>query len=250
MPSILAIDTSSDACSAAVLAGDRLEEHYELAPRGHASRVLPFVAEVLGRCSLSYEHLDAIAYTVGPGSFTGLRVAAGVVQGLALAADKPVVPVSTLAALALSYAHEHAPANGALLMPLLDARMNEVYQGLYRWLDGRVVAVQNDRLLKPHTLSLPDSLWADAAMSEGGAGLTLFGSGLAYQSEFPAELLEKAHLGDESIHPRASSVCRLAAQAWQEGAAVKAEEAMPVYLRDEVAWKKTAEQPKQQGGTQ
>ena len=125
---ILAIETATEACSAALYVDGEVSERFQLAPREHALLILPMIDALLVDAGMSLGALDAVAYGRGPGSFTGVRIAASVAQGVAFAADLPVVAVSTLASLALgamSATGQHS------VMSALDARMNEVYWGLY-----------------------------------------------------------------------------------------------------------------------
>ncbi|MGB5065729.1 MAG: tRNA (adenosine(37)-N6)-threonylcarbamoyltransferase complex dimerization subunit type 1 TsaB, partial [Candidatus Competibacter sp.] len=125
---LLALDTATDACSAAVWVDGVVHERYELAPRRHAALILPMIEAVLAEAGLRPAQLDAVAFGRGPGAFTGVRIAVGIAQGIAFAADLPVVPVSTLAALALGVGRETGHARLAVA---LDARMSEVYWGTY-----------------------------------------------------------------------------------------------------------------------
>ena len=121
---LLALDTATEACSAALLQDDRLIERYELLGRGHAERLLPMVDELLKEAGISLSALDAIAFGRGPGGFTGLRIAAGTVQGLAAGARLPVLPVSDLAAVALAGSQR---SGSRRILVCTDARMGQVY---------------------------------------------------------------------------------------------------------------------------
>src|SRR6185437_7852342 len=125
---LLAIETATEACSVALLYGEALIDRSELAPRKHAELVLPMAEELLAEAGISRKRLDAIAVGRGPGAFTGVRLATSVAQGLALALDIPVVPVSSLAALAMQ-----APKNGAAILATIDARREEIYAGAFRF---------------------------------------------------------------------------------------------------------------------
>ncbi len=120
---ILALDTATEACSAALLLHGEVLERYEVLGRGHAERLLPMVQEVLAEGGVALAALDAVAFGRGPGAFTGLRIAAGVTQGLAFGAGLPVVPVSDLAALAARAAVHHGRRH---VLACLDARMGQV----------------------------------------------------------------------------------------------------------------------------
>ncbi len=217
---ILALETATEACSAALYLDGETLERFEVAPRRHTQLVLPMVEELLAEAGLALRDLDALAFGRGPGAFTCLRIAAGVVQGLALGADLQVVPISTLAALALEVFYG-SDAEYALVA--LDARMGEVYWGVYRR-DG--TRVGPEALVSPERLIVPES----------GCG---FGIGSGW--EVYGEVLRR-RVGEERLLeiwperlPRASAVARLAAEMFARGEAVAPEQALPVYLRDRVA---------------
>src|SRR3569833_3307602 len=126
---LLAIDTATEACSAALYLDGAVNKRYVLAPREHALLILPMIDELLRDANLSPLELDAVAFGRGPGAFTGLRIAAGVAQGIAYGADLPVVPVSSLAALAQGCYRERGVTR---VLATIDARIGEVYWGAYR----------------------------------------------------------------------------------------------------------------------
>jgi tRNA threonylcarbamoyladenosine biosynthesis protein TsaB len=220
---ILAIETATEACSVALLLGHEVRERFEIAPRRHAALLLPHADALLAEAELVAWQLDAIAFGRGPGSFTGLRIAAGVAQGMAFGAELPVVPVSTLAALAQGAAREHGAQQ---VLAALDARMQEVYWGAYRCgAGGLVEAVGEEAVAAPAQVALPE-----------GRGWSGAGSGWA---SYAALLAARCGLDAADIHadqqPHAADVARLAVALLQDGAAVPAERARPVYLRDKVA---------------
>src|SRR5690606_12153575 len=131
----------TEACSCAVLHKDIIHERHELVPRQHTRLLLPMVQQLLQECGLEFAELDAIAFGKGPGSFTGLRIAAGVTQGIAFAANLPVIPVSTLAALAL----QGSDGKDTLVFSCLDARIEELYWGWYRVYQGRPELVGDEQ---------------------------------------------------------------------------------------------------------
>ena len=164
---VLAIETATPMCSLALMAGHDILERAELSPRGHASLLLPWAAELLAEAGLCYAKLDRIVVGRGPGGFTSLRIGLSVAQGIALAHDLPVSPVSSLAALA------HAADRGAeheRILALIDARMGEVFAGWFRRVDGQLRVEGAERVLPPAELWLPgDSPWLVA-----GSGLAAF----------------------------------------------------------------------------
>lgn len=219
------MDTATEACSAALYIDGAVKERFELAPRQHTALLLPMAQALLAEAGLKLRQLDCLAYSQGPGSFTGLRIAIGAIQGLALGLDRPVIGVSTLAALALRCQRLHA-AN--LVAVAMDARMGQVYWGQYqRNADGDCMALAADALLDPRAVPelTPDS-WITA------------GSGwLKYQDMLTdASGLQPPGSGLE-LYPHAEDVARLAAPRAQEGEGLPATQAQPNYLRDQVAEK-------------
>ena len=229
MTAILALDTSTSACSVALNIDGVVLEDFRIAPRQHNALILPMVEQILAQAELTLDDLDAIAFGRGPGSFTGLRISAGVVQGLAYGADKPVIAVSTLAAMALEgfqKSSEH------YWLSALDARMGEVYVGGYKVdkVAGKYV-IENllaERVAKPDTLP-------QLAQAYQGVG-----SGWCYQQTLAALLPEPAkHVLVDTL-PRAACIAELAALDLAKGDTLSCYEAIPTYLRDNVTWEKQA----------
>ncbi|WP_166251501.1 tRNA (adenosine(37)-N6)-threonylcarbamoyltransferase complex dimerization subunit type 1 TsaB [Marinobacter salicampi] len=226
---ILALDTSSEGCSAALLVDDQLTDRFSLAPRGHTRLLMPMVRDLLSEQGLAPAQLDAIAFACGPGSFTGLRIATGVVQGLAYGLGIPVLPVSSLAAVAAQLIPEHAPTGTDTGFAIaFDARMGEVYWGCFLCRDGEPKLIVPERVCRPESLTLPDgpTTWLGA------------GSGWRLEADMPGALVNSVIDVDPTLVPRAREVALLGRGAWQRGESVAAHEARPVYLRDEVTWNK------------
>ena len=215
---ILALDTATEACSAALLLHGEVIERYEVLGRGHAERLLPMVQEVLAEGGVALAALDAIAFGRGPGAFTGLRIAAGVTQGLAFGAGLPVVSVSDLAALAARAAVHHGQRH---VLACLDARMAQVYWAAFDCADPAApVALTPERVSDP----------GDVAADEKGDGHGFSG--------YPAlvGLLGDRLAGfDAAMLPHAREVALIGATAFAAGRTIAPEDAQPVYLRDEVA---------------
>jgi tRNA threonylcarbamoyladenosine biosynthesis protein TsaB len=218
---LLALDTSTEACSAALLVDGDVRERYELAPRRHAELILPMVEELLSESGMSLQQMDALAFGRGPGAFTGVRIAAGVIQGLALGSERPVIPVSSLAAVA-----QGAVELGRRLLPAFDARMGEIYWGRYEvQTDGLVGLHGAERVSKPDALDLP----AGGPWFGVGTGWATYGAALQARLGSPLSGF------DGNRYPRASDVLKLAAREFKAGRMVDAAQAVPVYLRDNVA---------------
>lgn len=220
---LLAIDTTEETCSAALALGDEIICRFELAPRRHSELILEMMDSLLIEADLNLSDLDALAFARGPGSFTGLRIAAGVIQGAALGADLSVVPVSSLAALAQGVYREQGAEN---VLTALDARMGEVYWGVYSLAESGVMEMQqNEVVCAPDRVNVPSD--------EGWVGA---GSGwLEY-----AAVLEGAtgvNLAWPEQHIQAQDVAQLGIAGFTEGRAVDAALAQPVYIRDKVAEK-------------
>ncbi|HET9106284.1 MAG TPA: tRNA (adenosine(37)-N6)-threonylcarbamoyltransferase complex dimerization subunit type 1 TsaB [Steroidobacteraceae bacterium] len=222
---LLALDTATECCSAALLLHGRLLTREAELVRGHSERILPMIDELLGEGGISLRGLDAIAFGRGPGSFTGVRLAASVTQGLAFGAGLGVVPVSDLRALAQRVLDEDADVTRVLVCN--DARMREVYWGCFeRDGDGLAVERTAERVGPAASVQLPPA-WPDAA----GAG-----RGFAAYADLRALLPAVAVRGDwDRLLPRAAEVARLAAAELAAGRLLDPEAAMPVYLRDDVA---------------
>lgn len=217
---LLAIDTATEACSAGLYLDGMMTTKYTVAPRKHAELILTMVDDLLSESALSLSQLDALAFGRGPGAFTGVRIATGVIQGLAMSADLAIVPVSTLAALA-----QGAIAESRQVACAIDARMGEVYWALYQANDKGIM-----QLLGEESVCPPDSI--NIPESNGWFGV---GSGWAtYAKELQISMgttLLDCRAGD---YPSAKAICTLAVDAYQRGENVDAADALPVYLRDKV----------------
>ncbi len=222
MPKILAIETSSELASCALLDGDHVIARSTSGVRTHSQSVLPMVQELLREAGIALADCDAIAFGAGPGSFTGVRTACGVAQGLAYGAGLPVLPMVTLAAMAQA-CYERT---GALdVLAVLDARMNEVYWAQYhRDATGAWIEVAAPALCAPQDLQpLP------------AEGLAACGNGFtAYPDAFAGKAFAAAAIGD--ILPHARELALLGAPALAAGLAVPAAQAQPLYLRNKVAY--------------
>jgi tRNA threonylcarbamoyladenosine biosynthesis protein TsaB len=220
MPTILAIETSSELASCALLNGDRLAWRASSGVRTHSQSVLPMVQELLAEAGLRLAECDAVAFGAGPGSFTGVRTACGVAQGLAFGAGLPVLPLVTLEAMAEA-CRERSGATDVLAV--LDARMGEVYWAQYRY-DGAW-----------HTVCPPALCAPGAVQPQESATLAACGNGFAaYPQEFAARPFAANALAD--IVPHARELARLAVPALARGDAVPAAQAQPLYLRNKVAY--------------
>lgn len=220
---LLAIETATDACSCAVYRKGRIGERFSVEPRRHAELILAMADELLNEEGLGLGELDAIAFGRGPGSFTGVRIAAAVAQGLAFGAGLPVVPVSTLHALASAEASRHE-----YLLAVLDARMGQVYCGAFRAPAGARVGP-----LRDEWLGTPEEVVQRLPAGEWWWGV---GNGFTAHAEALHAALGARLLGTSPGRwPHAAEVARLAAAAFREGAVVAPEDAQPAYLREQVA---------------
>lgn len=225
---LLALDTSSEGCSAALLANGQLSERFDLAPRGHTRLLMPMIRELLSEQGLVPADLDALAFACGPGSFTGLRIATGVVQGLAWGLDIPVMPVSSLATVALGAIETLDVNEGDGVAAAFDARMGEVYWGCFEVRDGLPLLLGPEQVCAPAAVSLPE-------VSGRWVGV---GQGWRLRDQMPPEVVAAVPLLDDALAPRARCVARLARSVLATGGGVSAAQAQPVYIRDQVTWKK------------
>lgn len=217
---ILALDTSTEYCSVAYWRDGEVDAREILAGQRHSQLLLPMVDELLRHHGATVRRLDGVAYGHGPGSFTGLRIACGVIQGLALGAALPVVGVGTLASMA------EGSGQGRVVC-CLDARMGEIYHAAYARTDSGWQTVRPPALCAPgEAPPLPDGSWTGC-----GSGFAVHGPVLQqrYAGRLSAIMPE--------IFPHARHMARLAAREFEAGRSVAPEQALPLYLRDKVALK-------------
>jgi tRNA threonylcarbamoyladenosine biosynthesis protein TsaB len=278
---LLAVETSTEACSAALYIDGIVNERFELAPKEHTKLILPMIDSLMSDAGLKPQQLDALAFSRGPGSFTGVRIATGVIQGIALGADLPVVPVSTLAAIAQDFfdnnsklpaipgthtdsgysppippgeaclepfdfrseqvcrkgrgegfhknANSHPPQNFNVAFTAMDARMGEIFWGVYRRdAQGFAELIGNESVTPATEVEFPDLT---------GVGV---GSGWGvYRQELMTRLASRISYCEIDNLPRARAIARLGVRGFEQGLAVSVEQAMPVYLRDKVAKKES-----------
>lgn len=216
-PTILAIETSSEVASVALLHRGEFITHEAAGVQTHSQTVLPMVQAALKQAGIALAQCDAIAFGAGPGSFTGVRTACGVAQGLAFGLDLPVVPVITLHAMAQG-CRDACGADDVLVV--LDARMEEVYWAQYRYRDGWQTVIEP-------VLTPASAVAASGTVIACGNGL------IAYASAFEAAPFAANAL--PAVMPHAKQVAQLAQIEFAAGRAVAARDAQPVYLRNKVA---------------
>ena len=220
---LLAVETATEACSAALLVDGDTIWRAEVAPRRHAALILPMAQELLDEAGLTVAQLDLLAFGRGPGSFTGVRIAASVIQGIAFAADLPVMPISTLTAIAQGV--QRTQGSGRVLAAI-DARMGELYWSACECGPGGVMRASGEEQLGA----------VDAIRLPSGGGWCGAGSGWRGYGEILAKRLEgRMQSTYPEIHPQARDVAHLAVHAAQSGVVpVPAEQVEPVYLRNRV----------------
>lgn len=231
MTNILVLDTATEACSAALLHDEQVSFQYELAPQAHTRKILPMCQTLLQDAGLELTALDAIAFGQGPGSFTGVRIGIGVAQGLAFGAQRPLLGISNLAALAQgSWRRQQA----RYVVCAIDARMNEVYFGAYVEQDGVMTPLCDEEVLAPEVAQQKIKVLLDHAAP---GTWWACGTGFTAYPQLLDAVPEQLSLDSEHL-PDARDMLPLAVAAWQEGKGCAPELATPVYLRDKVTWKK------------
>lgn len=222
---LLAVETATEACSAALLIDGEVTERFEIAPRQHTQLILPMVDQLLSDAQLKLTDLDGLAFSRGPGAFTGVRIATGVIQGLAFSADLPVAPISTLAAMAYGQYRSAAQKN---ILTAIDARMGEIYWAGYQFSDS---GEMNE--------SIPEQVISSAMAPLPESG-EWFGVGSGWQSDgesLTARLGDRLVATNASLLPHAADIALLAVPIIERGDGVSAANALPIYLRDQVAHK-------------
>jgi tRNA threonylcarbamoyladenosine biosynthesis protein TsaB len=224
MTTILAVDTSTEACSVALQIGDKTIVKFADEPRSHSRLLMPMVQEVLAEAEIRVNQLDAIGVSIGPGSFTGLRIGFAAVQGMAYGADIPVVPVSTLKLIAATYTRQQNPKAGEIIA-LLDARMSEFNLGRYRVDDNhQIVALEADRLLSSDQV---------IELIAANQGISVIGDAGGLLESAPELKGQFTH-----IYPNAIDMLSLAKTEYLAQRAVAIETVDLVYLRGTEAWQK------------
>jgi tRNA threonylcarbamoyladenosine biosynthesis protein TsaB len=225
---ILALETSTELGSCALWRDGAVAERSCPPGKSHSETLLPLVRELLAEAGVKVGQLDAIAFGVGPGAFTGLRVACGAAQGLAVATSRPLIPVTSLETMA-------ALAGTERVLALLDARMGEVYSGSYQLIDGAYRLLGDIRVSAPDAVSLPDE-----------PGWIACGNAIAAYPALAARLSEAGIAIQPDIFPTAAAVARVAAPRTTRGEGIDAALAVPLYIRDKVA--KTVAERLSEGG--
>jgi tRNA threonylcarbamoyladenosine biosynthesis protein TsaB len=233
MTSILSIDTSGTCCSVALGVDNKRLVRRTDTPREHVRLVLPMVDEILAEAGIKLSCLDAIAFTHGPGSFTGLRIGFGVIQGLAFGASLPVIACSSLQVMA-QRAINRGGHHDSILITANDARMDELYWGAYKAVKDFAIPLVHDGLCSQQEIHLPVSEWSTA-----GTPFIAVGDGWRYQ---PALICGGEAFKPTTIYqdigPDAEDILTLAFSALQQGKVANIEDIEPVYLRNTISWKK------------
>jgi len=233
MTGILAVETATDACSVAIGRGGEIRQRHRVAPRQHSAMLFGLLEELLPGGGLRAHGIEVIAYGSGPGSFTGLRIAASVAQGLAYSCELPAVAVSTLAALAQAALESGAIDGAEPVLCTLDARANEVYCGVYEFVNG--LARERER---------PWACVPSHIVPATTGALSAIGSGCRYLDEFPVALRDRLRAALPDLLPTAGAMIPLALEQFAHGDLLAAPAIQPVYVRDEISWKKLSAQGK------
>ena len=236
MSNILVFDTSSAWCSAALSVNGTLYAAAEMQPRKHAQLLMPMIDDLCQQAGIKPAEIDGIAFGKGPGSFTGLRIAVSVAQGLSLATGAKLFGISSLQALAWQGMQQFGSSR---IIAMMNAHMGEVFYAAYQRLNDSVIeTVIDDALSKPEHVDLAAiSSDLDASVSWLGAG-----DGFQFEAELPAQVKQLAQI-EQNVFPLAESMMYHALLAWNNNEFTAPELQQPVYLRDTVAWKKLSEQP-------
>ncbi len=219
MPIILALDSSTEACSCALAIDGKVFESFEILPRLHTQHILPMIQNLMLEHSLNYSELDAIAVGSGPGSFTGLRIAAGVAQGIAFGAELDVIPVSTLASLA----QQSLKSEAKHILTCLDARIGEVYWAIYSKTENKIQLVGQEQLTMPEMI--------DIKLTGACYGV---GNGMNFIDKMPEHIQSAISSFDSGVYPRAAAIAELAQGYLDQGRCIKPEDFSPTYLRNKV----------------
>ena len=224
MANILAIDSTTSSCSAALSSKNKLITKCNLAERSHTKLILPMIDEVLSKSSLTLDELDYIAFTAGPGSFTGIRIGFGIVQGLAYGANIPVLPVSSLETLAYTAIRKLKIKEDLNIVPMIDARMNEIYWAKFSYKSGILSRDSQDSVTSPQCLK--DSIELP---------VILIGNVINYNDPASENTINLDHI---LMLPEAQDILNIAQLHLKKGQSMNVQKVSPIYLRNNIKWKK------------
>jgi len=221
---LLALDTATEACSCALLYDEAQFERSVMTTRHHAELILPMIDEMMQVFKLRPQQLDAVVMGCGPGSFTGLRIACGVAQGIAFAAEVPIIPISSLAALAQAAYRDKGVTH---VLAAIDARMGEVYWGEYILGENKLMQLCGEECVCP-----PESV----KLLENSAAYGVGSGWMTYSTALLIALgtVTTISIETETTYPQAAAMLPLAGAAFEQGLAVSPELALPIYLRNKV----------------
>lgn len=221
-PTILSFDTATEACSVALRVDEKIFSRFEIAPRQHASLLLPLIQSLLNEAKITLQEINAIAFGFGPGSFMGVRLATGMAQGLAFGLQIPVIPISTLQIIAQT---AHEKSGEQKILAGWDARMHAIYWGFY--------AANDQGLMQPQQ---PDALSAPASIDTNPFSTVRFmtagNAWSVYENELPTVFLQQNKLND--IYPEASHMLAIAVSKYLSGDVFSPEKVEPQYIRHHV----------------
>ncbi|ABV37135.1 conserved hypothetical protein [Shewanella sediminis HAW-EB3] len=222
---VLALDTCTESCSAALISGGKIYSEQVDAPREHSQRILPMVDSVLSQANIQLQNVDVIAYGRGPGSFTGIRICTSMTQGLALGQDLPVIGISSLQTMAQAVFDDQG---GEQFIAAIDARMGEVYWGQFTVKDGLVALIDAELVCSPD--DVPLTLDVSQPIVVCGTGFDTYPNLL--------NLSENISLAENVKFPDAKAMLALAQAGFELGLSTAVDDLAPVYVRDTVTWKK------------
>ncbi|WP_333969870.1 tRNA (adenosine(37)-N6)-threonylcarbamoyltransferase complex dimerization subunit type 1 TsaB [Alteromonas mediterranea] len=229
---ILAIDTATEACSVALQYNERVITRFEICPQQHSQRLLPMVDDVLKEANVGLSDIELLAFGRGPGSFTGVRIATGMIQGLALGTGLKVAGVSTLEAMAREAATKSMDKD-ALIAVASDARMDEVYFAVYSQTDKGVTLRLDEQVCPPEVaIEQLNALGHGVSVITAGTGWAAYDKLTEWRSNSAVAMSQEVTL------PNAQYMLTLAVTASENGNVSEAVNVEPVYLRDKVTWKK------------
>lgn len=234
MTNILALDTSTDACSVCLRVNGDIDSRCELIPRQHNHRLFTMLTDLLPAGGPAAVGLDFLSYAQGPGSFTGLRIAASAIQGLAYSLKLPVAGISSLACLAQGALRRGLVTESDTVLAMIDARINEIYWGVYSFEGGIATALVEDRVGAPGDVPKSPMLERQSLVATG--------SGLCHFEQLPGAVRAAVTRQLADQWPDSLDLLPLADREYNQGGLLAAEAVQPVYLRNEIHWKKLSEQ--------